>query len=220
MVPLEDENASAKLADCPAAIESVVVPEGLSRSSSTTKRTAGEIPPPGAGFDTAISSAPPWATSLASNGSCMEVAPIAVGVRMLEFTSTVELATNPVPDMRIVEGPLPTTTVPGDTEIDPGTGFPTTTFAAAELPPPGGGFTTVRFSVPVCATSAAVRATCSVVALWYFVVRALPFTFTWESVTKPVPVTVRVGAGLPTVAVGGKIEMLPGCGFITDKFIA
>ena len=82
------------------------------------------------------------------------------------------------------------------------------------MPPPGGPFTTVTEAVPAVAMSAAVMEAVSFVLLKNVVVRADPFQFTTELVTKPEPLTVRVKAAPPAVALLGEIEPIAGTGFL------
>ena len=51
------------------------------------------------------------------------------------------------------------------------------------------------------------------VELTKVVVRALPFQFTTEPEVKSLPVTVRVKAGSPAVALEGEIDITEGMGF-------
>ena len=120
----------------------------FSESASTKNGTTAEAPPPGDGFDTTISKAPPWARSLASKGSSIEVDVITEAVRGVELTSTIELATKPVPVMVTVEAALPDITVDGEIEMLLGCGFITLRFMPSDVPPPGGGVNTVIFKVP------------------------------------------------------------------------
>ena len=67
------------------------------------------------------------------------------------------------------------------------------------------GFVTVIEAVSGCATSAAVIAACSKLDETNVVALADPFQFTTASEAKPVPLTVRVKAEPPAVALDGEI---------------
>jgi hypothetical protein len=67
--------------------------------------------------------------------------------------------------------------------------------------------------VPAAAISAAVMAACSCVALTKVVVRFEPFHCTTELLMNPLPLTVRVKAAPPAVALVGEIEVMAGTGF-------
>jgi hypothetical protein len=81
-----------------------------------------------------------------------------------------------------------------------------------EVPPPGDGFTTVTLAVPAAAMSAAVIAAVTCVLLTKVVVRADPFHFTMEVLTKLLPFTVRVKAAPPAVADAGLRLVIVGTG--------
>src|SRR2546430_7464550 len=72
--------------------------------------------------------------------------------------------------------------------------------AAAEVPPPGAGLTTVTLAMPAAAMSAARIVAASCVGETNVVARAAPFQFTVELLTKLPPLTVKVAAGPPAVA--------------------
>src|SRR5688572_13229387 len=76
---------------------------------------------------------------------------------------------------------------------------------------------------PAVATSAAPIAARSWVALTNVVVRLAPFQRTTEDDTKPLPLTVRVRAGLPATALAGARLLRTGAGFagaVTAKLAA
>ena len=72
-----------------------------------------------------------------------------------------------------------------------------------DVPPPGPGLTTVTELVPAVAMSAASMVAFSCDVLAKVVARALPFHFTTEPETKPVPFTVRVNVGPPGADASG-----------------
>src|SRR3990172_2694501 len=84
--------------------------------------------------------------------------------------------------------------------------------SAFEIPPPGAGLKTVTCAVPVVATSLAGMDAWSCVALTKVVVRSAPFQRTTEDEMKLLPVTVRVKAGPPAVALLGERELRMGVG--------
>ena len=88
---------------------------------------------------------------------------------------------------------------------------------AVVVPPPGAGVVTVTETVPAAATSEPGTAALKVVALPNVVVRAVPFQFTTEPLTKFVPVTVSVNADAPAAAVVGEIEVSVGAGLLMLK---
>jgi hypothetical protein len=78
-------------------------------------------------------------------------------------------------------------------------------YAGFDTPPPGPGLVTVSVAVPATATSAAEIVAVNCELFTNVVVRGLPFQFTTDPETKPVPFTVSVNAGLPgTTVVGTK----------------
>src|SRR5258708_7356193 len=83
-----------------------------------------------------------------------------------------------------------------------------------DTPPPGLGLLTVTVAVPATTTSAAEIDAVNCELLTNVVARALPFQFTTEPDTKPVPFTVSVNAALPgTTVVGTSGWFTNGTGF-------
>src|SRR5688572_28852157 len=82
-------------------------------------------------------------------------------------------------------------------EVD---GAVTVKVTSPDVPPPGAGVETEIASDPALATSLAGIAAVSVVADMNVVDRGDPLTRTCDAATNPVPVTVRVNAGDPAVA--------------------
>ena len=72
-----------------------------------------------------------------------------------------------------------------------------------DLPPPGVGFFTVTTAVRATATSVLEMLAVSCELVTNVVVFALPFQFTVDPVTKPVPFTVNVKLGPPGATVAG-----------------
>jgi hypothetical protein len=82
-------------------------------------------------------------------------------------------------------------------------GTVTEKYATLEIPPPGAGFVTVIEAVVAEAVSEAEMLAVTCDSLTSLVGRGLPFQFTTEPETKPVPLTVSVNPGPPgTVADG------------------
>src|SRR2546423_4195855 len=164
-----------------------------------------EVPPPGAGVATVICAVPAVPRSAAEMAAVSCVALRNVVVRAAPFQRTVELLTKPLPFTRSVSGPVPAVAPVGVSAVSPGAALLTVKACAAEAPPPGAGVTTVTCGVPAAATSAAATAAVICVALTKVVVRVAPFHLTVLPLTKPVPVTVSVKAGLPAdVLVGDR----------------
>ena len=86
-----------------------------------------------------------------------------------------------------------------------------------DVPPPGAGLVTVTVAVPAVAISAAVIAAVNCVALTNVVVLAAPLNFTTDVDTNPVPLTVRVKAAPPAVALVGEREVAVGAGLLMVK---
>ena len=87
--------------------------------------------------------------------------------------------------------------------------------AAAEVPPPGAGLTTVTLAMPAAAMSVAGIVALSWVGETNAVARAAPFQFTVELLTKLLPLTVKVAAGAPAVALDGLMPPRTGAGLFT-----
>jgi hypothetical protein len=136
-------------------------------------------------------------------------------MRALPFQFTVELGIKPVPFTVSVKAAAPAVAPVGVTEVRLGSGLGAVmaNAIAPEVPPPGAGLTTVTEALPAAAISAAVMAAMSCVALPYVVVRGLPFQFTVEPETKPLPVTVSVKPAAPAVAPAGDNDVSAGSGF-------
>jgi len=82
----------------------------------------------------------------------------------------------------------------------------------APPPPPDVRLNTVTWAVPAEATSAAVIAAVNCVAPTYVVARLAPFHCTTEQGTKLLPVTLRLNAPVPTVALAGRSAAIAGIG--------
>ena len=131
---------------------------------------------------------------------------------------TVAPATKPVPVRVNVKAAPPTVAEVGAREVSVGPEaalmvndrFP-------DVPPPGVGFVTLTVAVPAVAISAAVIAAVNCVALTSVVVLAAPLNFTTDVDTNPVPLTVRVKAAPPAVALVGESEVAVGAGLLMVK---
>ena len=88
---------------------------------------------------------------------------------------------------------------------------------AFDMPPPGEAFTTVTETVPEVARSLAEIAAANCLLLTKVAVRARPFHCTVEPETKFVPVTVRVKAAPPAVALEGESKLAVGIGLLMVK---
>src|SRR2546423_5097649 len=187
-----------------------VTPVGVSPVSPgtglfTVNVRAPEVPPPGAGVITVTCGVPAAATSAAAMAAVSCVALTKTVVRAAPFQLTVEPPAKLLPVTVSVKAAFPAAALAGDRVESVGDGLLTLNVWAAEVPPPGAGVTTVTCGVPAAATSAAAMAAVSCVALTKVVVRVAPFHLTVLPLTKPVPVTVSVKAGLPAdVLVGDR----------------
>ena len=93
-------------------------------------------------------------------------------------------------------------------------GFVTSRNVSFEVPPPGVGFVTVTVAVVDLAMSVARISTFNCDPLTNVVTRALPFHFTIEPDTNPVPFTVSVNPVLPgLMTFGTKGSLISGVGF-------
>jgi hypothetical protein len=85
-----------------------------------------------------------------------------------------------------------------------------------ETPPPGAGFETDTLPEPAVAKSCVVKFTVNCDELTNVVARGLPFQFTTEVCTKPVPATLTAkGPIVPAVALGGVNPVMVGAPFAT-----
>jgi len=175
----------------------------------TVNVSAFEAEPPG--FVTVTCAVPAAATSVAGMAAVSWVALTNVVVRVPPFHLTVAPLTKLVPVTVRVKAGLPAWALVGESAVMVGADVLVTVKASAlEVPPPG--LATVTCAVPAAATSVAGMAAVSWVALTNVVVRAAPFHFTVAPLTKLVPVTVRVKAGLPAWALFGDSAVMVGTG--------
>ena len=172
----------------------------------TVKATAFEAAPPG--FATVICAVSAAATSVAGMAAVSWVALTNVVDRGLPFHFTVAPLTKLVPVTVSVNAGLPACALFGESAVM--VGAATVNVTAFEAAPPG--FATVICAVPAAATSVAGMAAVSCVAPTNVVERELPFHFTVAALTKLVPVTVRVNAGLPADALFGESAVMVGAG--------
>ena len=129
---------------------------------------------------------------------------------------TVAPFTKPTPLTVSVNAAEPATALEGESELIVGTALSIVKETAFDIPP-GAGFVTVTLTVPAVAISAAVIAAVNCVALANVVVLEAPLNFTSDVDTKPVPVTVRVKAAPPAVALVGEREVAVGAGLLMVK---
>ncbi len=173
------------------------------------------VPPPGAGLVTVTCAVPAVAMSAAAIAAVTCVALMYVVVRLDPFQFTTEPLMNPFPLTVSVNAAAPAVALLGDSPIIAGTGFAPlmVNVELPDVPPPGAGLVTVTCPVPAVVRSAAVIAAVTCVALMYVVVRLDPFQFTTEPLMNPVPVTVKVNAAVPAVALAGDSVLIVGTGF-------
>ena len=175
--------------------------------------------PPPAGFVTVTFTVPAVAISAAGIVATIWVLVTEEGVIAgLVPKFTVAPATKPVPVRVNVKAAPPTVAEVGAREVRVGaeTGL-IVNDRLPDVPPPGAGFVTVTVAVPAVAISAAVIAAVNCVALTNVVVLAAPLNFTTDVDTKPVPLTVRVKAAPPAVALVGEREVAVGAGLLMVK---
>ena len=129
---------------------------------------------------------------------------------------TVAPFTKPTPLTVSVNAAEPATALEGESELIVGTALLIVNETAFDVPP-GAGFVTVTVAVPAVAISAAVIAAVNCVAFTNVVVLAAPLNFTTDVDTKPVPLTVRVKAAPPAVALVGEREVSVGAGLLMVK---
>ena len=113
-----------------------------------------------------------------------------------------------------MKAPLPAAADDGLMPLTAGGGLLIEKTCVPEVPPPGVGLTTVTSAVPwVVRSEPGTRATRSV-ELPKPVASGLPFHWAVEVETKFVPVSVRVTAGVPTMADVGAIDVRVGAGLL------
>src|SRR5216683_212002 len=175
-----------------------------------------ELPPPGAGLNTATGLGPADAMSLAGTAavSCVLLTNVVVsGIPWIPNWTT-DVVTKFVPlTVRVNDGP-PAVALVGEIEVIDGKGLLIANVAAADAPPPGAGFVTVTLTVPPVAISAAVIAAVTCVALTNVVVFAAPLKLTTEVDAKFVPLTVSVNAAPPAGAPAGNKVVIVGTGLL------
>jgi hypothetical protein len=125
--------------------------------------------------------------------------------------------TKPVPVRVNVKAAPPAVAEVGAIDVSAGAEPLIANMRVPDVPPPGAGFVTVTVAVPAVAISAAVITAVSFVALTKVVVLAAPLNFTTDVDTKPVPLTVRVKAAPPAVALAGEREVSVGAGLLMVK---
>ena len=132
---------------------------------------------------------------------------------LLPFHRTTEPATKLPPFTVKVNGVPPAVALEGVIIVMVGIGFGIELIVniagGEDVPPPGAGLETVTAAVLAVAMSLARMAAVSDVGLPKVVTRALPFQFTVEVGTKPVPATLRLNPGLPAAAsLGARAEIV------------
>jgi len=138
-------------------------------------------------------------------------------VALLEpLNCTLAPFTKPAPLTVSVNAAEPATAVVGDSELTVGAGLLIVNGAALDVAPEEG-FVTVTVAEPAVAISVAVIAAVNCVALTNVVVLAAPLNLTTDVDTNPVPLTVRVKAAPPAVAVVGEREVSAGAGLLMVK---
>jgi hypothetical protein len=180
----------------------------------TMKTNPLDVPPPGVGFFTVTAAIPPVAMSLAGTDAVNSVPLTYVVVSPAPCHPTIEVETKFVPVTVRVNAAPPAVALDGESEARVGAGLLIVNVRAPEVPPPGVGFVTVIDAVPAVAMSLAGTVAVKFVPLTYFVFSPVPFHFTVDPETNFVPVTVRVNAAPPAVALEGESEVAAGNGFL------
>ena len=175
--------------------------------------------PPPAGLVTVTFTVPAVAISPAGIVATICVPVTEVGVIAgLVPKFTVAPATKPVPVRVNVKAAPPSVAEAGASEVRVGAEAAIiVNDRLPDVPPPGAGLVTATVAVPAVAISAAVIAAVSCVAFTNVVVLAAPLNFTTEVNTNPVPLTVRVKAAPPAVALDGERELSVGAGLLMAK---
>ena len=192
-----------------------VVIAGTGLGALMVNDDAVEVPPPGAGLNTVTWAVAALAMSAAVIAAVNWVALTYVVVRAEPLQLTTEPLAKPVPLTVRVKAAPPAVALEGERLVRVGTGLDALMVKAeaVEVPPPGVGLKTVTWAVPAVAMSVDVIAAVSCEALTYVVDRADPFQFTTEAFSKPEPLTVRLKAAPPEVALEGDRVVMVGTGF-------
>ena len=194
------------------------VPPGLSTGNKPmAKAKTLEVPPPGAGLNTATWAVPPDAMSLAGIAAVNRVALTKLVVRAVPFHWTKELRTKFVPVTVKVKAAPPGVVREGERELSPGVGLLVGKVNALEVPPPGVALNTVTCAVPADATSVAEMDAVNCVLLTKAEGLLLPFHWTTDPVTKLVPMMVNLKADEPAVTLLGESVLNEGAGLLMVK---
>jgi hypothetical protein len=183
----------------------------------TVKDAAPLVEPPGPGLLTINEPTVAFCRSVPPSATCRVVEFTNIVGRGEPFHSTTESVSNPVP-VTVMVAAVPASTSWGEMLVTTGVGLVTLKVVALEPPPPGAGFDTVNISAALPEMSAAGSAALSSAELTTDVVRGLPFQFTIEDGTKPLPVISSVIAPAPATTVAGFTAFTTGRGLFTVKF--
>jgi hypothetical protein len=167
------------------------------------------------GLRTVTAADPVAAMSVAAMLAVTRVALPNVVVRGAPFHSTVAPETKFVPSTVSVNAAPPAVALLGVSAVIVGAdaaGAVIVNGRATDSPPPGLGVNTVTEAVPAAVISPAPTVACSWEPPTYVVARSAPLHLTTELVTKPLPVTVRVKAGLPAATLLGVKVVTAGTG--------
>lgn len=177
----------------------------------------GLVPPPGVGLVTATFAVPAVAMSAAAMAAVNWVALLKVVVFVAPLKVTTDGVTKPVPLTVSVKAAPPSVALVGARDVSTGAGLLMLNTCAPDVPPPGAGFVTVTFVVLTVRISEAGTAEVNCVELLNVVALAAPLKFTTELDTKPDPLTVRVKAEPPAIALAGESDASTGAGLFTLK---
>jgi hypothetical protein len=138
-------------------------------------------------------------------------------VLAVPFQAMTVLGMNPVPMILSTAPASLVVIVEGEAPVITGLGLLMANVAALEVPPPGPGLVTVTCAVPADARSACVMVAVNCVLLTNVVARSEPFHFTEDALMNPEPLSVKVAAALPVIALVGANVPIFGAGFDTGE---
>src|SRR5437867_1384444 len=188
---------------------------GTGFAAVIVKVTECEMPPPGEGLQTVIAALPATAMSLTGIEAVSWLAPAKVVGRSAPFQRTTDVEMKLLPFTVSVKAAPPAVAEVGLMLVIAGTGFAAVIANVTEfdMPPPGDGLKTVTAAEPGSLSKLAGIVSVSTLVLTKVVERSEPSQRTTDVGIKPLPLTVRVKAGLPAGMDVGLILVIVGTGF-------